>query len=207
MPDIVTYNNSWLAYNNSVLGWEPQPDPYNPLGLPSHTIRCKFEYGHVPSSGDDITLVDADENVWDVYISLDDWGYLFSGQRILAVLGANTTGVTNMSSMFSGCGVLTTVPLFDTSSVTGMSEMFRGDMSLTSSIPLFDTSNVTNMSYMYEACYNVESGALALYNQASTQTNPPLYYTDCFAGCGFNTTTGRDELEQIPASWGGLLGA
>jgi hypothetical protein len=70
-------------------------------------------------------------------------------------------------------------------------------------IPLFNTASVTNMNSFAKWCYYVESGALALYQQASSQTNPPSDYTDCFTNCGANTTTGAAELAQIPSSWGG----
>ena len=182
-------------------------DPYNPLGLPSHTIRIKYEAGNTPSIGDSQTLVDATENIWDIYNSSNDWSILFHRSftdrfYLLSVLGANTSGVTNMSSMFASCSVLTSVPLFDTSSVTDMSSMFL-DCSALTSVPLFDTSSATNTNGMFYICTNVQSGALALYNQCSTQTNPPASHVDMFTGCGSNTASGTAELAQIPASWGG----
>ena len=45
-------------------------DPYNPLGLPPYTIRVKFKSGYTPTMGDAQTLVDANENVWDIYNDL-----------------------------------------------------------------------------------------------------------------------------------------
>jgi len=60
------------------------------------------------------------------------------------------------------------------------------------------------MSFMFRNCYAVESGALALYRQASTQANPPTYHTNTFKDCGKDTVTGAAELASIPASWGGL---
>lgn len=231
-------------------------DPYNPLNLPSHTIRIKYEAGNTPSGwlGDTQTLVDADENIWDIYESSNDWSSLFAGWPgsfyTIAVLGANTSGVTNMAALFDSCS-FTSVPLFDTSSVTDMSYMFYRCTSLTS-VPLFDTSSVTDMSYMFASCSdltsatlfdtssatdmsymfsncnaltsvslfdtssatnttamfagcaNVQSGALALYNQASTQTVPPATHTDMFQYCGVSTQSGYAELTQIPSSWGGL---
>ena len=135
----------------------------------------------------------------------------------------DTSSVTNMSNMFSCCPNLTTVPLFNTSNVTAMAYMFA--YSSVTTIPLFDTSNVsamqnmfftcgslttvplldtssvTNMDNMFDGCTYVESGALALYQQASTQTNPPTNHTNTFRDCGSNTTTGAAELAQIPSGW------
>ena len=116
----------------------------------------------------------------------------------------NTSNVANMSSMFENCGSLTSVPLFNTSNVTTMNSMLSGCGSLTA-VPLFDTSKVTDMRYMLNHCYKVESGALALYQQASSQTTPPSYYSYTFRDCGRDTATGAAELAQIPASWGGTM--
>jgi hypothetical protein len=57
------------------------------------------------------------------------------------------------------------------------------------------------MNYMFGECVNVQSGALALYQQASTQTNPPSNHGGTFYNCGSNTTTGAAELAQIPSDW------
>jgi hypothetical protein len=50
-------------------------------------------------------------------------------------------------------------------------------------------------------CGNVESGALALYQQASTQANPPSTHVETFYRCGINTVQGSAELAQIPSDW------
>lgn len=116
----------------------------------------------------------------------------------------DTSSVTNMAAMFTGCTYLTSVPLFDTGSVTNMYDMFSLCANL-ASMPLFDTSSVSNMNYMFNNCYAVESGALALYRQASTQANPPTNHTKTFTNCGRDTVTGAAELAQIPTSWGGTM--
>ena len=64
---------------------------------------------------------------------------------------ADYIGLKDCSSMFHYCGLLTSVPLFDTSNVTNMTQMFSGCKSLTS-IPPFDTSNVTSTSAMFYNC-------------------------------------------------------
>ena len=124
----------------------------------------------------------------------------------------DTSSVTDMRSMFVNCSSLTTVPLFDTSSVTDMNGTFYNCTSLTS-IPLFNTSSVATMGSgrqggttyrgTFEGCVNVQSGALALYQQASTQTTPPTYHVNTFYNCGSNTQTGAAELALIPEDWGG----
>ena len=114
----------------------------------------------------------------------------------------DTANVTNMSGMFDGCISLISIPLLDTSKVTNMDDMFNECETL-NSIPLFDTSRAESMNGTFTYCVNVGSGALALYNQASSQASPPSDTTACFSDCGSNTETGRAELAQIPASWGG----
>ena len=103
--------------------------------------------------------------------------------------------------MFNNCESLQSLDLssFNTSSVTSMELQFTSCMSLTS-VPLFDTSSVTNMDMMFYYCYKVETGALALYQQASTQTNVPSHNAT-FYDCGVNTVHGAAELAQIPSDW------
>lgn len=112
----------------------------------------------------------------------------------------DTSIVTDMSSMFSYCSRLTSIPLIDTSNVTNMSYMFEYCSKLTS-IPLFNTSNVTTMSSTFYRCKKVEYGALALYQQASSQSNPPTAHYKTFYDCGSDTSTGLAELKQIPSDW------
>lgn len=173
----MTFNNKAMTFGSSSK-WMAI-NSYNPLDLPPYTIRCKFSSGYTPTMGTSQTLVDASENIWDIYKSNTNWGYLFLGKTQLEeVIAANTTGVSRMESIFDECTSLTTVPLFDTSSVT-------------------------TMSWMFQNCYAVESGALALYQQASTQASPPTSHSNAFTNCGRDTVTGAIELNQIPADWGG----
>ena len=134
--------------------------------------------------------------------------YLFNSARQVQNIFSirNTSSVTDFS-FFLNHGrqiAITSIPLFDTSSATDMTSMFKACSSLTS-IPLFNTGNVTHVREMFSQCTHVESGALALYTQMSTQTTPPASYTDCFKNCGAGTTTGAAELSQIPSSWGGTM--
>ena len=253
----LTYSADTLVYNNECeLLWPDYIDPYNPLNLPANTVRVRTSDGAVPkksssTSYETATLVEGTSDVYDVYKSGTDFSFLLiDSSNIVEVLGANTTGITNMTGMFNFCTSLTTVALFDTSSVTDMHNLFWYCFSLTSvplfdtsivtymydmfgncnsltSVPLFDTSSVTNMEEMFincsalktvpllntssvrfmgkmfENCRYVQSGALALYQQASTQANPPSSHTKTFYNCGSETTTGAAELAQIPEDWGG----
>lgn len=223
---IVKYNNKVVSNNGKWVGYNGSPTP----SLQPYTLRLRFRSGVTPTfSKGTATLVDSTNNIWDLTYENSNWTNLLRGQgNLLEVLGGNTTGVTNMewtffscssltsvhlfdtstviymSRMFNQCSSLNSVPLFNTANVTYMSGMFSECYSLTS-IPLFDTSNVTNMDSMFYGCVYVQSGALALYQQASSQANPPLEHSNTFIACGSNTQTGAAELAQIPTSWGGTM--
>ena len=68
----------------------------------------------------------------------------------------DTSNVTDMSSMFTGCSNLTTVPQLNTSNVTNMSYMFNNCSNLTT-VPQLNTSNVTSMSSMFYGCSKLKS--------------------------------------------------
>lgn len=220
---IYTFNNKIMTRNGRWMGQQSAPPPV-PV-LPPFTIRVKFASGYTPDMGHSQTLVDAEQNIWDITKNSAIWKALFYGNMsLLEILGANTTGITDMEEMFEFCANLTVVPLFDTSSVTDMNYMFRGcsglttiplfdtslvknmsymfyDCSSLTTIPLFDTSSSRNLSYTFYNCTNVESGALALYQQASTQTTTTPKHSRTFRNCGSNTTSGAAELAQIPSGW------
>ena len=121
---ILKFNNQWLKTPTHVLGY--QEDPYNPLGLPPLTIRVRYDKDFILDNSDGYqrTLVDAEQNIWDIYQpNVIEWrsgmfgegtynGYHAYGYHyLLEVLGANTTGVEVMS-LFMYCYKLQTLPLF-----------------------------------------------------------------------------------------------
>mgnify|MGYP003290250315 CR=1 FL=1 len=208
--------------------------PITPGPIPTGAVRVRTSDGNKPTRGSDpyssatyaeALLVAGTTDVYDVLPQSGNYhDMLYSSTNVVEILGANVSGVTdlslafracfnlisvalfdtssvnNMEYMFEECYSLTSVPLFDTSNVTSMSRMFHYCYSL-KSIPLFNTSKVIDMDYMFRNCYMVEGGALALYQQASTQTTPPSYHHYTFANCGRDTVTGAAELAQIPSGW------
>ena len=176
-------------------------DPYNPLGLPPFTLRCKFSQGYTPDRGYTQTLVDSTNNVWDITTESSEyaWDDLFAScTDLLEVLGINSTGVQEMYGTFNICESLERVPhTFDTSSVTTIGEMFSACSSLRE-LPDLPVDRVSDCSRAFGNCSNVESGALNMYNKLSQVATT---YTQCFLNCGSNTTTGAAELAQIPSDW------
>ena len=135
------YNGHRLVASGSQ---EPTPpDPYNPLDLPSNTVRVRTSDGNVPrkrngyTSYETATLVPGTTDVYDVYKSDGFANMLSYSRNVTEVLGANASNVTNMSNMFNQCTALSSVPIFDTSNVIYMSDMFNSCSSL-SSIPLWN---------------------------------------------------------------------
>lgn len=218
---MITLNHKAIVNNGKWIGVRPT----YPV-LPPYSIRLKYREGITPtfSKGTGL-LVDSVNNIWDLTYENTNWaGLIGNNNDLLEVLDANTTGVTNMSfllyncqnlykvslfdtssvtnmeRMFGFCYALTTVPLYDTSSVTNAECMFQLCYNLTS-IPLFNTSSMTNMQEMFNHCVMVENGALAIYQQASSQLHPPSNHWGCFTNCGAETPTGAAELAQIPEDW------
>ena len=229
MSTAFLFNNKMMKYGTHVMGISSSPTPpdYNPLNLPVYTIRLQYNSGVTPRfSYGTAVQVSQSPNVWDLTYNNTDWvGLVWSHDDLLKVLGANSTGVTDMGGMFKSCDNLNEVNIFDTSSVTSMCEMFAGCEYITT-LPQFDTSKVTNFKSAFASCTrltplplidtssatDVESmfalnrwstGMLALYTQMSTQANPPSNHGYCFSKCGDFIEEGQAELAQIPASWGG----
>jgi len=75
----------------------------------------------------------------------------YRGTALTTVPLFNLSSVTNATGMFAYCAALTTVPLFDLSSVTNAATMFYQCSNITT-VPLFDLSKVTNASYMFLGC-------------------------------------------------------
>lgn len=203
----------------SVIDSAPEPS------LPPYTLRLKFTEGVTPTFINGTAVqVSGSPNIWDLTYENTMWDALVGNQPdLLEVIDGNTSGVTSMNGLFNTCSNLTSVALFDTSSVTDMSSIFFNCSGLTSIplfdmsnvtsimwictnctgltfIPLFDTSSVVECDWAFSGCINVQTGALALYNQLSSQ-GTVMYWDGAFRNCGSNTITGAAELAQIPSSW------
>jgi len=191
MSVLIKYNNKILTVGGNSLSIS-SVDPYNPLGLPYYTVRAQFSEGYTPSTpaSGSATQVSSSPNVWDLTYNGNIWTDLFKNNTdLLAVLGANTHGqymnVDDMSSMFEGCTNLTSVALFDTSSVVRMRNMFYNCKKITV-LPDFDTTRCWNFAQMFyqcetlSACPNIST---TYRSQSSTLT-----VNSMFAGCNAMTS-------------------
>ena len=116
--------------------------------------------------------------------AVTDMGDMFSGCSGLTALDLSsfdTSAVTNMRYMFYGCSGLTALDLsgFVTSAVKDMYAMFNGCSGLTAlDLSGFDTSSVTDMDWMFNGC----SGLTAL-DLSSFDTSAVTDMSGMFSVC------------------------
>ena len=107
--------------------------------------------------------------------------YLQSLKSIEGFEYLNTSQVTDMSWMFSGCESLTALDIssFNTAKVTNMSHMFYGCDSLTAlDLSSFNTAKVTDMSWMFSCCDSLTALDLSSFD-TSKVTNMSGMFFDC----------------------------
>ena len=121
--------------------------------------------------------------------NVTDMSYMFCGCSILTSLdvsGFKTDNVTSMSCMFRGCSGLTSLDLssFKTDNVASMYGMFYGCSGLKSlNVNTFKTDNVTDMRYMFNGCSGLTSIDLSGFN-----TDNVIVMSDMFHGCSSLTS-------------------
>jgi surface protein len=103
------------------------------------------------------------------------------------VLSADTTGVTDMGSLFCDNTAIVSVASFYTGAVTDMGKMFCNCTGLTS-IPTFDTHSVTDFSSMLSGCTGLTEVPLL-------DTSSGTDFTDFLHGC-----TGIAEIPDFDVS-------
>ena len=115
---------------------------------------------------------------------------MFSGcENLISIPQLNTSNVTNMFGMFNGCKSLTTIPQLDTSNVTDMVWMFYNCNSLTT-IPLMDTSKVTGMGSMFYNCKNLIS--IPQLNTSAVTEMSSMFYN-----CSYLTTIPQLDTSNV----------
>lgn len=97
---------------------------------------------------------------------------------------------------------ITAVPTFDFASATAVNDTFGYcDIQAIDVTKLASLSGFVDVRDMFRENRNCKSGILNAYAILDTVDK---YHTNCFSNCGIDTEEGLAELEQIPASWGGL---
>ena len=135
------------------------------------------------------------------------FSYLTGGQELLTdeklqklIKYDDTEKVTHMERMFFCQGLLTSIPLLNTRSVSNMAYMFSGTTTLAPPFskggtpPLFDTSYVTDIENMFDA-----PGAQASpITRSNNMTALPLYDFSRVIHCGY-FLRGCRSLQSVPA--------
>ncbi len=167
----------------------------------------------VSSAGDKSVVAWQDDTTW--YVSTQNENqsiifneysaYMFAEDEVtelesITFNNVDTSNVTNMSGMFTGCEKLAELNLpdnFVTSNVTILSQMFAQCSSLTSlDVSKFNTSNVTDMYEMFAECSSLTSLDLSSFN-TSNVTDMYAMFRDCeklesINVSGFNTLKVED---------------
>jgi len=99
------------------------------------------------------------------------------------------SSVTNSTNMFAYCTALTTVPLFNLSNCTSTRSMFFECTSLTT-IPLLDLSSVTDATNMFRNCTSLTT--ISLLDLSSV-----TYSTNMFSYCAALTTVPLLNLSSV----------
>ena len=91
----------------------------------------------------------------------------------------NTANVINMSGMFKNCTILKTIDLssFDTSNATIMTSMFMNCQGLQNlDLKSFNTGNVTSMLNMFYNCSSLTSLDLSSFNTSNVERMEGMFY-------------------------------
>ena len=122
----------------------------------------------------------------------------------LDVSNWDTSNVTGMSNMFLSCFSLTSLDVsnWDTSNVRGMYGMFAYCNSLTSlDVSNWDTSNVTGMSNMFLSCNSLTS-----LDVSNWDTSNVTSMDNMFSSCNSLTTvTGIIDMSKVVSDYTRML--
>lgn len=145
-----------------------------------------------------------DSNKYVLYVESNGTTYLNTGYQLfkdytnveeISFKNIDTSNVTNMSEMFSGCQSLIhlDISLFNTSNVTTMYGMFNNCITLPLiEISNFDTSLVQNMAYMFNGC-----ASLYLLELNNFDTKKVKSMKSMFNGCTTLVTINVSNLWNI----------
>ncbi|WP_295090948.1 BspA family leucine-rich repeat surface protein [Ruminococcus sp.] len=117
--------------------------------------------------------------------------FSYSTAKSIDLSKVDTSGVTDMSAMFSNCSDLVSLDIsgFDTSNVNSMGSMFYGCSSLKSlDTSSFDTSNVEFMNSMFSKCSSLESIDLTNFNTGKLTFMSGMFM-DCTALSSLNISS------------------
>lgn len=190
----------WLSFGGSIIGFDGATLGF--VESASRGIRlCFGDTRYDPTmvagwkDGVEWVRVSSEPNVWDCLFASTSWEGLFCdsdgyGGRFndrqnnpVTVIGADSSHVTDMGSMFMDCTGLVAVNLFDTGSVTDMGEMFSNCTGITG-LPSFDTRNVQDFGGFCNGCHS-------LVHAPTIDTSSAIDISEMFYGC--------TSLNEVPS--------
>ena len=136
-----------------------------------------------------------------------------SSMTSVNVSGFDTGTVTNLGSMFAGCGSLSSITGlegFDTSKVTDMSSMFHECEALTVlDLSSFNTGSVTNMSSMFNDCPFLETiyASSSFVTGQVTSSAMMFYFCASLKGTGGGHADTECEDAHVDKAYARLNGA
>lgn len=182
-----------------------KPGAFKSLGWPLSNERCwlrRIKYADIPyediprgaerlDSDYDVpsaelvvygwVTINATACYWTNADIIDGTNDMFRGLSYLESIDMSmisTSGIKDMSGMFSDCRGLKTLDLssFDTSNVSSMMNMFDNCYRLESlDLSHFDTSKVTDMSYMFSGCSKLCDINLSALNTSGVTTMSGMF--------------------------------
>ena len=129
--------------------------------------------------------------------SVTNMSYMFSGCSVLGYDGNmnswNTSSVTNMSGMFQNAATFNAnLSSWNVGSVTNMSYMFAGATSFNQQITSWNTSNVSNMNSMFVGASSFNQNLASLNISAITNMSRMLYLSGM----------SQDNYHNLLIGWG-----
>ena len=219
-PDYLTITIQSAGTVNHTIDWgDGTVDENLTTNTPSHTYSSVGSYkikifssdvyrpylnGHA-STQQTVTKVEITENA-NLGTSLYQ---AFSGSSKLSVFKCAfsvTNSVTDARNMFSNCGALSTIDLFDTSNVTNFSSLYYNNRGLTT-FPALDFSSATSMSSMFRltqptALPNYDVSNIEVFAATWRQCNIPSFpsFYDFSSGKSFSEAWRGSSIQNFPAN-------
>lgn len=150
--------------------FEPAIDRPSPTSTP-----WKYSAGPIETVVFDPSMADC-HSITSTAFWFHDIGSL---TNIVGLENLNTENVTDMKSMFRGCGIYSIdLTMLDTRNVTDMTDMFYYCVKLSSvNMSGLDTRNVRKMSWMFSCCYTLSS--IDLSNIDTSNVTSMIYMFNC----------------------------
>ena len=175
----------WTGNSNTInisgTNYTAEPDKINIDGVEYYQLKLNKDldnnfYQFINNTFSNLIFKDVDTS------NVTNMNQMFSGCSTLTSLdasGFDTSNVTDMYYMFNNCRALTFLDVsgWNTGNVTNMLAMFQNCSSLTSlNVSGFDTSNVPNMTAMFYNCSSLTSLNVSGLNTSNVTNMTAMFY-------------------------------